>query len=93
MSDYTPTTANIRSGYASCAPNRDVVTLALGFDRWLAAHDAEIRANNPTGDVAQLERELDERTKQRDSLFDQAWAYLNRAEAAEKKLSEQAKRG
>ena len=45
--EYTPTTATIRSGYASWSPNRrDVVSLALGFDRWLAEHDNAIRAEN-----------------------------------------------
>ena len=43
MSDeYTPTTGAIRSGYAYYAPDRDVVEMALAFDRWLTAHDAEI---------------------------------------------------
>ena len=45
MSDYTPTTAQIRTGYASVAYTDEGVDLRLvEFDRWLAAHDAEVRA-------------------------------------------------
>ena len=53
--DYTPTTGAIRSGYAYYAPDRDVVEMALTFDRWLTAHDAEIR-------TAALEEAADEVT-------------------------------
>lgn len=45
MSDHTPTTAQIRTGYASVAYTHEGVDLRLVvFDRWLAAHDAEVRA-------------------------------------------------
>lgn len=42
MTDYTPTTEEVRDRYMI-----DVYTFgrAAEFDRWLAAHDAEVRAN------------------------------------------------
>ena len=43
--EYTPRTAIIRGYYAtSAAFGGDVVDAALQFNRWLHAHDAEIRA-------------------------------------------------
>ena len=45
MTDQTPTTAQIRTGYASVAYTHEGADLRLvEFDRWLAAHDAEVRA-------------------------------------------------
>ena len=88
MSDYTPTTATIRSGYASWSPNRrDVVSLALGFDRWLAEHDNAIRAENrPTvhfeDDHEECARDLAEVRMTRD-------AFLQYLRIAEKNLAEQ----
>ena len=46
MSDYTPTTEEVRAAIAAFTvmpPNARAVNPAL-FDRWLAAHDAEVRA-------------------------------------------------
>lgn len=47
MSDYTPTTEAVRHGYAAdhngCG-GLDLDALAE-FDRWLATHDAELRAD------------------------------------------------
>jgi hypothetical protein len=43
MSDYTPTTEDVRARHAA----RDTAGFDAGasaFDRWLAAHDAEVRA-------------------------------------------------
>ena len=41
MSDYTPTTPMIRTGYMR--DGRERKQRAAEFDRWLAAHDAELR--------------------------------------------------
>lgn len=38
MSEYTPTTAAVRSGYAATEH------FAAAFDRWQAAHDAQVAA-------------------------------------------------
>lgn len=53
MSNYTPSTEAIRVRYASIVPNFDLA--AAEFDRWLAAHDAEVRAE-AEGDPAKDER-------------------------------------
>ena len=52
MSDYTPTTDEIRNGYtpdmmiASERPYEEWKQIAFDeFDRWLSAHDAAIRSN------------------------------------------------
>ena len=42
MSEYTPTTPMIRTGYMR--DGRERKQRADEFDRWLAAHDAELRA-------------------------------------------------
>ncbi|MBS0231711.1 MAG: hypothetical protein JSS52_11220 [Proteobacteria bacterium] len=39
MSDYTPTTALVRHNWGAYGAPREE------FDRWLAAHDAEVRAS------------------------------------------------
>lgn len=47
MSDYTPTTQAVRLNYitANAGPYRGgEANAAAAFDRWLAAHDAEVRA-------------------------------------------------
>ena len=44
MSDYTPTTADVRHAYVSARSEEE-------FDRWLAAHDAEVAAQ-ALGDAA-----------------------------------------
>ena len=41
MSDYTPTTAEVRLTFARLAPPR--TNPLTEFDRWLAQHDAEVR--------------------------------------------------
>ena len=41
MSDYTPTTAEVRLTFARLAPPR--TNPLAEFDRWLAQHDAEAR--------------------------------------------------
>ena len=41
MSDYTPTTAEVRLTFARLAPPR--TNPLAEFDRWLAQHDAEVR--------------------------------------------------
>ena len=64
---YTPTTAAIRKVY-SAAPiiterNRlgdsDVARNALAFERWLAAHDADIRRDQAETDAAIAQRRID----------------------------------
>lgn len=46
MSDYTPTTDEVRECFPDGpASPRFGKVLRLEFDRWLAAHDAEIRAD------------------------------------------------
>ena len=43
MSDYTPTTEEVREAYSWALPSSEY---GKGlFDRWLAAHDAEVRAS------------------------------------------------
>lgn len=45
--DYTPTTRGVRQGYASGKHRRKEmlpVAAKKAFDRWLAAHDAQKRA-------------------------------------------------
>ena len=48
MSDYTPTTEEVRSRFArimrSDGTPAQSVTRQTGFDRWLAAHDREVTA-------------------------------------------------
>lgn len=46
MSQYTPTTKKVRLGYAVSAiwPSATDPERAAEFDRWLAAHDAEVSA-------------------------------------------------
>lgn len=47
MSDYTPTTEQIRTEWALSNPKGSPTTIMhaeAAFDRWLAAHDAEVRA-------------------------------------------------
>ena len=60
MSDYTPTTGAIRSGYAYYAPNRDVVEMALAFDRWLAEHDDTLIAHTVAACQVQINRMIEE---------------------------------
>ena len=49
MSDYTPDTETVRAGWATSCMADSITGSANGFrrefDRWLAAHDAEIRAD------------------------------------------------
>ena len=45
MSDYTPTTKEVREGYASCA----------GFDRWLAKYVQQVRRDAMTLDAEDRE--------------------------------------
>ena len=51
MSDWTPTTEQVRDGYRYDAEyeyhnplSTEHVRLGRAFDRWLAAHDAQVRA-------------------------------------------------
>lgn len=49
MSEYTPTTEDVRGWYAGARyvfgdPDRQHPDMEDEFDRWLAAHDAEVRA-------------------------------------------------
>lgn len=48
MNDYTPTTIEVRKAYCDAAaevgPAAHDATEPAEFDRWLAAHDAEVRA-------------------------------------------------
>lgn len=56
MSEYTPSTGEVRRryAYARSAGNKNQSAVAE-FDRWLAAHDAEVRASlvteEPEGEV------------------------------------------
>ena len=48
MSDYTPTTDEVRGAYVSARSEEEFAASYLSqfepeFDRWLAAHDAELR--------------------------------------------------
>ena len=50
MSDYTPTTERMRQMWVgkftkSWSDRRTIKKYADGFDRWLAQHDAEVRAD------------------------------------------------
>ena len=48
MSDYTPESEDVRGYFALAHEERNAVpegTGEAGFDRWLAAHDAAIRAD------------------------------------------------
>ena len=56
MSDYTPTTADVRHAYVSARSEEEFAASYLSqfepeFDRWLAAHDAEVAAQ-ALGDAA-----------------------------------------
>lgn len=43
--DYTPTAADVRNHYAyGCGPEHTWDISRADFDRWLAAHDAEVIA-------------------------------------------------
>lgn len=47
MSDYTPSTDGVRRSYAyvrSSKPDHKNQSAIAEFDRWLAAHDAEVLA-------------------------------------------------
>lgn len=44
MTDYTPTTEDVRRGYAWQNKLDDRAEFRAAFDRWLAAHDAALRA-------------------------------------------------
>lgn len=52
MSEYTPTTEEVRDKWASCVEefgtsrgmHLDYDDALAAFDRWLAAHDAEVAA-------------------------------------------------
>jgi len=46
MSEYTPTTEEVRNGFSRSRqmPQFQSPALQSDFDRWLAAHDAEVRA-------------------------------------------------
>lgn len=45
MSDYTPTTEEVRTDYVVAYTNAESSQLLAGmaFDRWIAQHDAEVR--------------------------------------------------
>ena len=59
--EYVPRTAIIRGYYAtSAAFGGDVVDSALQFNRWLHAHDAEIRAAALAGSQGELAAAWDE---------------------------------
>ncbi|QMU97828.1 hypothetical protein FVO59_11885 [Microbacterium esteraromaticum] len=44
MTEYTPTTENVRSVHAHGGAGQVTERRRAMFDRWLAAHDAEVRA-------------------------------------------------
>lgn len=44
VSEYTPTTENVRSVFAHGGAGQSTDRRRAMFDRWLAAHDAEVRA-------------------------------------------------
>lgn len=44
MSEYTPTTGNVRSVFAYAGAGQSERRRREAFDRWLAAHDAEVAA-------------------------------------------------
>lgn len=44
MTDYTPTTETVRERFADGFPRAGYIQALEDFDRWLAAHDAEVRA-------------------------------------------------
>lgn len=44
MSEYTPTTENVRSVFAHGGAGQTTERRRAMFNRWLAAHDAEVRA-------------------------------------------------
>lgn len=46
MSDYTPTTETVRERFADGFPRFGYSQALADFDRWLAAHDAEVRAES-----------------------------------------------
>ena len=55
MSEYTPTTEDVRNawvGYRLDVANSLVI--ATEFDRWLAAHDAAVRADQIEKDAAHI---------------------------------------
>ena len=43
MDDYTPSTEDVRESYTYFRGTIPTVEHAAEFDRWLAAHDAEVR--------------------------------------------------
>lgn len=57
MTDYTPTTAEVRRSYVDTIDSLGGMNLGLGqFDRWLTAHDAEVRE---LGENDMLDRLID----------------------------------
>lgn len=71
MSDYTPTTEQVRSAYWHGTVDRDVVGRGTEardrfdseFDRWLAAHDAEVRAEVISNMDKWIDASIDARRK------------------------------
>ena len=60
MSDYTPTTDDVREGYATRnAPMYDGARRSM-FDTWLAAHDREVRADERETCAREIEKWRDD---------------------------------
>jgi hypothetical protein len=68
MSDYTPTTTDVREAYgdSQCEGFHSVPTFCPAdaeFDRWLTAHDAQVRADT----LEEAGRLIDDRIDVKDS--------------------------
>ena len=66
MTEYTPTTEYVRQGYLFGFIKEQREEAASVFDRWLAAHDAEVRADEC------------EQAAMRVGLLDFTWLERNR---------------
>lgn len=75
--EYTPTTDKVRHAYVNWfGSSAERVRLLMGsaFDRWLAAHDADIRAERDS--LARLHEVATERTVQLAAVIEEALALL-----------------
>ena len=77
---YTPTTDEVRASYAVDGIGAPSLANGHRFDRWLAAHDAEVRAQALREAVASLRAKF--------GPTNRAASYLARAEQTKERTDE-----
>ena len=80
MSDYTPTTAEVRLTFARLAPPR--TNPLAEFDRWLAQHDAEVRKQVAEEVAEALKRHADAVITFDDATLATRWTLVTAAKVA-----------